>query len=45
MKDSLKLIGYILALVLLVGGIGGCKFMIWKTLHPTAPAWMFFLSK
>ena len=43
MKDTLKFIAAILLLLLLIGGIGGCKYALWRAEHPAAPTWTFFI--
>lgn len=45
MKDTLKLIGVALLFLLFIGGIGGCKYKLWRAEHPAAPTWTFFIPK
>ena len=45
MKDTLKLIGVALLVLLLIGGIGGCKYKLWRAEHPGAATWTFFIPK
>jgi len=42
MKDTLKLIGGALLVLLL---IGGCKYKLWRAEHPGAATWTFFIPK
>ena len=45
MKDTLKLIGAALLVLLLICGIGGCKYTLWRAEHPGAATWTFFILK
>ena len=45
MKDTLKLIACILAFALIVVGIGGCKYKLWRAEHPDAKTWTFFIPR
>jgi hypothetical protein len=43
MKDLLKLISIILLILLAIGGIGSCKYALWRAEHPGAATWTFFV--
>jgi hypothetical protein len=43
MKDLLKIIGGTLLVLLLIAGIGGCKYKLWRAEHPDSPTWTFFI--
>ena len=43
MKDTLKLIGALILVLILIGGIGSCKYMFWRAEHPNAATWTFFI--
>ena len=45
MKDFFKLSGILLATILLILGIGGCKYQIWRAEHPQASTWTFFIPR
>jgi hypothetical protein len=42
-KDILKIVGCFAMLTLFVGGVGGCKYKLWRIEHPDAPTWIFFI--
>ena len=43
MKETLKLIGAAVLVLALIVGIGGCKYALWRTEHPGAATWVFFI--
>lgn len=43
-SNTVKVIGIISLIILLLGGCGYINFKIWRLQHPNAPTWTYFLK-